>query len=121
MAGTLFIVCNVRLNRWRKKSFVAKWQVSEVLFVVLVSCLLQYPMEVSRSVMRARVFCRDTGWAAHLRACVRRAACFLPPPSRLPSPLGSNSASLPSGSLMGELFNPCGGSSDLLGLCKYVL
>jgi hypothetical protein len=63
LAGTFFIVANVRLNRWRKQSFLATWPVSEVLGVVLLSCLLQYPMEMSRYVsicmctyVRLRVF-----------------------------------------------------------------
>jgi len=48
LLGTFFVVFNIKVNRIRKNSFLAKWPVTDVLALVLLSTLLQYPMKVSR-------------------------------------------------------------------------
>jgi len=61
LLGTFFVVFNIKVNRIRKNSFLANWPVTEVLVLVLLSTLLQYPMKVSR------YFPSTPDWCAHLR------------------------------------------------------
>ena len=107
---------NLKVNRWRKRSFVSKWQITEVLVVVLISTLVQYPLEISRSVVAPRGWQRRCAGGGSTRVCSHRAVA---------DPGGgegvdADAIRVPSGHLMGALFAPCGSTHDTLGLCKCV-